>query len=185
MEEMEVPMEHLHEKIKEEAEERMEKEKEKEKEKWVLYVALSTAFIAVLAAIAGLLAGHHANEALIGQVKSSDQWSFYQSKSIKSEIAASTDKILHTLSAKPVEDNAQALARYEKEKEGIKEKAEEFEKDSEAHLTRHLTFAKAVTIFQISIAIAAIAIITKKRMLWLVSMILASIGIFFMLMGLL
>ena len=36
-----------------------------------------------LAAIAALLAGHAANEALLEQIKASDQWSYYQSKSIK------------------------------------------------------------------------------------------------------
>ena len=48
MEEIEVPTEHLHEEIQEKAEE--------QKERWTLYVALSTAMMAVLAAVAGLLA---------------------------------------------------------------------------------------------------------------------------------
>ena len=157
MEEMEVPTEHLQEAIQEKAEE--------EKEKWVLYVALSTAFIAVLAAIAGLLGGHHVNEALIDQIRSSDQWAFYQAKSIKAEIAASTLKILEAMPGKPVpaDENKAALARYEKEKEDIKTKAEEDEKSSEAHLGRHVTLSKAVTIFQIAIAISAIAILTRKN----------------------
>src|SRR5580704_3488163 len=127
MEEIEIPTEHLNEEINENAEER--------KEKWALYVALSTAFMAVLAAIAGLLSGHHVNEAMIEQIKSSDQWAFYQSKSIKSEIAASTDKILRASSIKPiVDDNSKDLARYEKEKEEIKKTAEEDAKSSEGHL---------------------------------------------------
>src|SRR5580692_6166150 len=124
MEEIEVPTEHLHEEIQEGAEER--------KEKWVLLVALSTALMAVLAAVAGLLAGHHANEALIERVKASDQWNFYQSKNLKQEIAINTDKILHLLAAEKggvvaVEDNSAAIARYDKEKEAIKKTAEEAE----------------------------------------------------------
>src|SRR5258708_38284140 len=89
MEEIEVPTEHLHEQIQEKAEE--------QKERWTLYVALSTAFMAVLAAIAGLLAGHHANEALIERVKASDQWNYYQAKNLKSEIVANSDRLLHVL----------------------------------------------------------------------------------------
>jgi hypothetical protein len=180
MEEMEVPTEHLTDAINEKAEEK------KEEERWTLYVALSTAFMAVLAALAGLLAGHHSNEALIDQVKASDQWSYYQSKSIKSELAVSTDKIIHSLSAKPVsEDNAQTLARYEKEKEDIKEKAGEFEKSSEEHLNKHVTIAKSVTIFQIAIAISAIAILTRRKPLWYGGIILSLAGIVFFLMGIL
>jgi uncharacterized protein DUF4337 len=177
MEEMEVPTEHLQEAIHEKAGE--------EKEKWVLGVALSTAFMAVLAAIAGLLGGHHVNEALIDQIKSSDQWAFYQSKSIKAEIASSTDKILQALPGKTVTipDNKETIARYEKEKEDIKAKAEEHEKTSEEHLKRHVTLSKAVTIFQIAIAISAIAILTRKKILWYAGMLLTVAGAVFLLLG--
>ncbi len=47
------------------------------KERWVLYVALTTAVIAVLAALSGLLAGGHADEAMLAQMRSSDSWAFY------------------------------------------------------------------------------------------------------------
>ncbi|HLK27775.1 MAG TPA: DUF4337 family protein [Puia sp.] len=179
MEEIEIPTEHLQEAIHEKAEEK----KSEEREKWALNVALSTAVMAVLAAIAGLLSGHHVNEAMIEQIKSSDQWAFYQSKSIKSEIAASSDKLLHVLSAKPVEDNSQTLARYEKEKEEIKKTAEENAKSSEAHLAKHVTLSKAVTIFQIAIAISAIAILTRRKTLWYAAMLLTIGGSVFLILG--
>ena len=179
MEEIEVPTEHLQEAIQEKAEEK----KSEEKEKWALYVALSTAFMAVLAAIAGLLSGHHVNEAMIEQMKSSDQWAFYQSKSIKSEIVSSSDKILRTLSAKPVADNSQTIARYEKEKEEIKKIAEEDAKSSEEHLAKHVTLSKAVTIFQIAIAISAISILTKRKPLWYIAILLTLTGSIFLILG--
>ncbi len=185
MEEIEVPTEHLHEEIQERAEE--------QKEKWTLYVALSTAFMAVLAAVAGLLAGHHANEALVARVKASDQWNFYQSKNLKQEIAVNTDKILHhagkagsdKAGAAPVEDNSAAIARYEKEKETIKTSAEEAEHESEAHLGKHVPLASAVTAFQIAIAISAISILTRRKRLWYGGLILSIIGIVFFILGIL
>lgn len=61
MEEIEVPTEHLHETIHEKVNEASQ---EKESS-WFMYVAISTALIAVLATISGLMAGHHSNEALI------------------------------------------------------------------------------------------------------------------------
>ncbi len=78
MEEIEIPTEHLHEQINEHA---------GEEKRWTLYLAISTAFMAVFAAIAGLIAGHYSNEALIEQIKASDQWAYYQAKGIKAEIA--------------------------------------------------------------------------------------------------
>jgi hypothetical protein len=180
MEEIEVPTEHLHEEIQEGAEER--------KEKWILFVALSTALMAVLAAVAGLLAGHHANEALIDQVKASDQWNFYQSKNLKQEIAINTDKILHVLSGKKdsaAEDHSADIARYDKEKADIRKKAEEDEHESEAHLSKHVPLASAVTAFQIAIAVSAIAILTRRKKLWYGSLLLTAVGLVFFIMGIL
>src|SRR6478672_9322706 len=49
--------------------------------------ALLSAFLAVFAAISALFAGHYANEAMIEQIQSSDQWSYYQAKGIKLSLA--------------------------------------------------------------------------------------------------
>jgi len=178
MEEMEVPTEQLQDTIQEKAAEA--------RERWTLNVALSTAFMAVLAAIAGLLSGHHANEAVIDQVKASDQWGYYQAKSIKSEIAASTATLLAAMPGKQVPaETAQAKERYEKEKEDIKKQAEASEQSSEKHLSTHVTLSKSVTIFQIAIAISAIAILTRRKMLWYASIVLTLVGSVFLLMGVL
>jgi hypothetical protein len=177
-EEIEIPTEHLHEEIQEKAAEK--------REKWTLYVALSTALMAVLAAVAGLLAGHHANEALIERVKASDQWNFYQAKNLKQEIAINTDQILHALGkTDTTKDHSADIARYEREKAAIKKEAEEDEQQSRAHLEKHVPLASAVTAFQIAIAISAIAILTRRKNLWFGSLVLTVVGIVFFILGLL
>src|SRR3979490_3385841 len=65
MEEAEVPLEHLHEHVQESA--------VHNRETWISWVALSTAILAVLAAIAGLLSGQRVNEAMMNQTEASDQ----------------------------------------------------------------------------------------------------------------
>lgn len=178
-EEIEIPTEHLHEEIREKAEE--------QREKWTLYVALSTALMAVLAAVAGLLAGHHANEALIERVRASDQWSFYQSKNLKQEIAVNTAQILQALGKQDSDlagRNA-TIARYDKEKADIRKEAEEAGRRSEAHLGKHVPLASAVTAFQIAIAVSAIAILTRRKRLWFASLVLTLGGLVFLLLGLL
>ena len=178
MEEIEVPTEHLHEQIQEGAEEK--------KERWTLYLALSTALMAVLAAVGGLLAGHHANEALIERVKASDAWNFYQSKSLKQEIAVTTERLLHAVAAGR-RDTAFAqnddISRYDKEKAEIKRQAEEAERSSESHLARHVPLSRAVTAFQIAIAVSAIAILTRRKLLWFMGLMLTAVGIVFLLIG--
>jgi heme/copper-type cytochrome/quinol oxidase subunit 4 len=164
MEEIEIPTEHLHETILEKAEEGG----------WNMYVAISTALIAVLAAISGLMAGHHSNEALIQQIKSSDQWAYYQAKGIKAEIKSIN---------KNDPQDKESFERYKREQETIKEKAESFEKESELHLAHHVLLARSVTLFQIAIAVSAIAILTRKKLLWYCSLLVAVIGAIFFVLG--
>ena len=174
MEEIEDPTERL--------KETMEAAEEK-KERWTLYVALSTAVIAVLAAIAGMLGNHHANEGVLEQIRASDKWAYYQSKSIKAELAASANQVL-TAIGKPVPpDNSEKTARYEKEKAEIKAQAEEGEKSSEEHMRVHVVFSRAVTIYQIAIAISAIAILTRRKLLWYISLLLTVAGCVFFALG--
>jgi len=172
MEEIEVPTEHLHETIEEKVEEAVEKN---ERGGWSMYVAISTALIAVFAAIAALLAGSHADEAVIAQIKASDQWALYQAKGIKAEI-----KELAMISGKA---NQSDVDKYKNEQADIKKEAGEYEDESSFHSVRHSKLARAVTLFQIAIAIAAISILTKKKFLWYASMGLAAIGVWYFILG--
>jgi hypothetical protein len=172
MEEPEVPTEHLHEHIQEHA--------EHSTEKWILGVALSSALLAALAAVASLLAGHNANEAVISQIESSDQWSYYQSKSIKEAQLAGKADILAALD-KPVPDADKAkLALYEKEKEEVRKEAERLEKESQHLLGTHEALAGSVTLFQIAIAVGAISVLIKRKPFWLVSLAVGIIGVGFL-----
>jgi hypothetical protein len=171
MEEAEVPLEHLHEQVHESA--------EHSGETWISWVALSTAILAVLAAIAGLLSGKHANEAMMSQIQASDQWSYYQAKSIK---AAVLDAKMSLASAADEKDRAKA-AKYEEEQAEIKSEAERKEIDAKTDFHKHEVLARGVTMFQIAIAIAAISALTKKRRFWFVSLLFGIVGCVFLVLG--
>src|SRR5712691_13332524 len=107
MEEAEVPLEHLQEHVHESA--------EHNGAPWISWVALSTALLAVLAAIAGLLSSKHANEAMINQIEASDQWSYYQAKSIKAAVLDAKMALATTSSGMDKEKTA----RYQEEEAQI------------------------------------------------------------------
>jgi hypothetical protein len=173
MEEIEVPTEHLHENIQNRAEE--------SRERWIMMVALTAALLAVLAAVSALMAGHHANEATIDQIKASDQWAFYQAKGIKSSVLETKTAILREM-GKGVDANDEAkIKQYKDEQKEIEKEARELQQSSQRHLDLHHGIAQSVTIFQISIAICAIAVLTRKRMLWYGSLLLGVIGSIFLL----
>jgi alpha-galactosidase/6-phospho-beta-glucosidase family protein len=170
MEDIEVPEEHLHEQINETVEEH----REDKQQRWVFYVAISTALMAVFAAVASLMAGHHSNEAVIEQIKASDNWAFYQAKGIKAEIKRLA----------PHPDLA-AINKELSDQQKIKKEAQEAGSASSAHLAKHLLLARAVTLLQISIAVAAISILTRKPLLWYISLSTAMAGVVFLIMDLL
>jgi Flp pilus assembly protein TadB len=171
MEEQEVPTEGLSEQINEQA----EKEKAAKEKSWSFYIAISTALIAVLAAISSLMAGHHSNEALIEQIKASDQWAFYQAKGIKADVVSlNRDNYFKDSLEK----------KYKAQQQDIKKEAEKDQNASEMHLQKHILLAKSVTLFQISIAISAISILSKKRILWYFAILIAITGIGFFTSGL-
>ena len=116
MEGPEVPTEQLHEEIHHHV--------EHSRELWVLGVALSSALLAGLAAVGALMAGHHANEAMLAQI-------------------------------------------------------EQLEKDAQNHLRTHQALAASVTMFQIAIAVGAIAVLIRRRAFWLGSLVVGAIGIVF------
>lgn len=160
---------------------------------WIVYLSFSTALIAVLAAIAALESGAFSNEALIqkneallAQAQASDQWAYYQAKSVKAAIYAS--QAAATQSSNPdLANKAQQQAdRYSKEEEEISKAAKEREKEvaekaelSAVSMEHHHRFAYSVTMFQISIALAAVAALSKQKGVWFAGLVVAAAGLIY------
>jgi hypothetical protein len=59
-----------------------------------------------------------------------------------------------------------AFADIKKQQEEIAESAKEHEQESMLHFRIHETLARAVTFFQIAIAISAISVLTRRKSFW-------------------
>jgi lipopolysaccharide export LptBFGC system permease protein LptF len=168
--------------------------------KLMTFAAVLSAFLAVFAAVSALMAGHAANEAVLLQLHSSDQWSFYQAKGIKLSIAelnlrldqtqvASTQAVATPNEKKTetaqLEDLSSKIDRYRHEQAEIKLEADNKETESKLMLEIHERFATAVTFFQVSIALTAIAVLTKRGQVLYFSGLLGLCGLTFMILALL
>jgi hypothetical protein len=171
MEEAEIPMEQLQEQIHEHAKHGLAQ--------WISWVALSTAVFAVLAAIAALLSGSHANEAMMSQIDAADKWGFYQAKSIKAAVL----DIKTSLSSASSAIDTEKGAKYQEEEAEIKSEAERKQAEAKAHFRTHEIYAHSVTLFQIAIAIAAISALTQRRFFWGVSLVAGVVGLVFFVLG--
>src|SRR6266700_46616 len=82
-EEPEVETQELQETLVELHEERKEREAAEKRIAWTRYIALTTALLAVFAAIGAMQSGALVNEAMIDQIKAADKWNEYQAARLK------------------------------------------------------------------------------------------------------
>jgi len=143
-------------------------------------LAVMTAIFATIGAFFGYMGGATQNDALmfkndsaIRRTEASDQWNFYQAKSSKQNLAELGAVLA---SADAAARYRTEVDRYNKEKQEIMAKAQELEKrseeletKSEASMHVHHRWAQAMTLIQISIALAAITLLTRSRGLQYVS----------------
>lgn len=150
-------------------------------------VAVSIAILAVLAASAGSLetiesgaATASRSEAVLFQNKATDNWNFFQAKSVKKNMY----DIAAAQGGQGTADFQAQARRNEAESQDVARKAKEFEARSEQandeasrHETRHHFLTVATTFLHIAIAIATIAIITGgQRWPWYASLALGVVG---------
>lgn len=165
--------------------------------RWVVYLSFSTALIAVLAAISALESGTYSNEALLekneallAQSKAADQWAYYQAKSVKATVYATQAAALRSSNPHLAEEAQKQADRYAVEEEEISKTAKELEsevnKDSELSgrsMEHHHRFAYSVTMFQISIALSAVAALSRQKTVWLAGLMIGILGLLFFLNG--
>jgi Domain of unknown function (DUF4337) len=160
--------------------------------------AITAAALAVCAAVGSLLSGHAANEGILNESKATDQWSYFQAKSTKqqiyeasAEVVATQAKLQGLTDKSSLDQETAALkakaARYESEKEKIKEEAEAEEAKSAREMGRHRDYSFGVAAFQVGIVLASISILIHRRALYLVLYLLSlaagAVGIVYLLLG--
>ncbi len=126
-------------------------------------------------------AGLYKNEAAIKKTEAANQWAFYQAKSSKQNLAELAVEIVgEEKKARYRED----IERYKQEKAEIKTKAEKLEtestdwnRQSDEQIHLHHRWAQATTVLQVSIAMAAIALLTKNRWMTGVTLALGTVGV--------
>ncbi|WP_288471520.1 DUF4337 domain-containing protein [Paracidovorax oryzae] len=139
-------------------------------------IAMATAIIATVGAIFSYMggatqanAGLIKNDAAIKKTEAANQWAYYQSKSTKQSVT----ELARDLAPDNRKPELQTrLDRYEQEKNDIKRKAEALEaqsmaldEQSEQQMHQHHRWAQATTVLQVAIALAAIALLTRRK--WL------------------
>jgi len=139
-------------------------------------IAMITAILATIGAIFSYMggatqanAGLFKNNAAIKKTEASNQWNYYQAKSSKQNLS---ELALDLASEAKKPFYLDEIKRYKGEKAEIKKDAEKLEAESKAwdqqsdeQMHQHHRWAQATTALQVAIALAAIALLTRKK--WL------------------
>jgi hypothetical protein len=165
---------------------------EDKKEPWLNYLALSTIILAVCATMATFKGGGFSTRSVLSQTQASDQWAFFQSKSIKGylyemqkdqlemqmktqggklspELAAAYQQKIGGYSAK--------IAKYEAEKNKITVDAKKLEAVRDDAQRHSQAFGVAVIFLQIAILLSSIAALLKKKYVWVIGVVIGTYGV--------
>jgi hypothetical protein len=137
-------------------------------------VAVTMAIMAAALAVVSVMGHTATTEEIVDQAKASDQWAYYQAKSIRryeSEIARDM------LASQPgkVEAYTKNAEKYAREGEEIQKEAQALENESHASGQRAARLEFAEIFLEVAIVLASLAILTKIPAVWWFS-IVAGLG---------
>lgn len=165
---------------------------EEKKEPWINYLAMTTVLFAVLATLSTFKGGGFSTRALLSQSQASDQWAYYQAKSIKGYIKelqkdkyetelkysgqnlSGDGKKYYSEQLASIEDK---IKKYETEKTEIMAEAKRLEHQRDDAQQHSKAFGMAIIFLQISILLGSIAALMKKKPIWFTSMTIGAAGV--------
>lgn len=165
---------------------------EEKKEKWLNYLALTTVILAVCATLSTFKGGGYSTKSVLSQTQASDQWAYFQSKSIKGYLyELQKEKLALDLKAmgpkgpkslaedyeKRIDAYEKKIKKYEDEKAKIEADARGLEKTRDESQRHSKAFGMAVIFLQIAILLSSISALMKKKVLWLIGLAIGVFGI--------
>ncbi len=155
-------------------------------------ISLTMAILAVLVATVSLL-GHRAHtEEVILQNKITDQWAYYQAKSIRrheDELFGDLTSIIASKDAEQAtklhEKYAAEAERYRDEGKELEAKAHELEAETEHERKRADRFDLGEAILEIGLVITSITLLSGRKLFWFMGIVLGIAGIVLGVTGLL
>lgn len=130
-------------------------------------VAASMAILAAVLAVVSVLGHISTTEELLVQQKASDQWSYYQAKSIRRyESEFASDLFASMKNDAMSKQYSQNAAKYQSDDDEIQKQAQDLEKESGIRGRQALRFHLGEVFLEIAIVFASLAILTKRAFIW-------------------
>jgi len=163
---------------------------EEPKEKWLNYLALTTVILAVCATLSTFKGAGYSTRAVLSQSQATNQWAYYQAKSIKGylyelqkekldaelKLVPETNTSVRQDSEKRIQSYTDKINRYNREKANILKEAQNLERQRDEATIISQNFGLAVIFLQLAILMSSIATVMKKKTLWIFGLLLGVLG---------
>ncbi|MCE5285326.1 MAG: DUF4337 domain-containing protein [Pelosinus sp.] len=145
-------------------------EKKSWKDRMPTLIAITTLLLAACATLTAFKAGGYGNRMVLAQSQASDQWAFYQAKSIKETqyqiqrgaMAAALAPEMRTEAVnKQLADFDKEIGRYKQEKDDIAQEAKRLEAERDSARKYNTVFGQALMFLQVGILLSSLASINK------------------------
>ncbi len=144
----------------------------------------------MLAVLAAVSSGQYANQfsrTILAQAEVSDQWSYYQAKSIKRHLVNAQIETLQALAVSSPQAAAELdklrskdageVARYEKELNDAMAKARAIEAEKSLHQRQGNWFQGAFIVLQAGVVLCTVAASARRKELWAFAILLGVVGL--------
>jgi hypothetical protein len=170
---------------------------EEKKDPWLNYLALTTVIFAVCATLSTLKGGGYGSRAIMSQAQASDNWSYYQAKSIKGYVydlqkekfemdlkaAKGASRAVTAEYEKKIAAYREKIGKYDTEKEEIMKKAQALEAARDDAQKHSGAFGLAAMFLQIAILLSSIAALMKRKLFWFLGMAAGCFGLLYFFNG--
>lgn len=151
------------------------------KEAWINYLAFTTVIFAALATLSTFKGGGFSSRSVVFQAQASDQWAYFQAKSIreslyriqKENLSLQLGLLPNSVAPEEKEKITQALVqaeskveKYEAEKNEIEKAARALEQSRDEAQTHSKPLGLAVIFLQIAIVLSSIGGLLKRKEVW-------------------
>lgn len=133
-------------------------------------VAGTMAVVGALLAIVSVTGQHYNTEELLLQQRASDQWAYYQAKSIRRFISRTTSDTISQIKGSPADPMAKrydaAEQKYKNDGEEITKEAQSLENESRKNGRQSNRYHVSEVFLEISIVFSSLSILLKRPMLF-------------------
>jgi len=162
------------------------------KETWINYLAFTTVIFAALATLSTFKGGGFSSRSVVFQAQASDQWAYFQAKSIreslyliqKENLSLQLGLLPAGVAPEEKEKITQALAqadskitKYEAEKNDIEKAARALEQNRDEAQTHAKPLGLEVIFLQIAIVLSSIGGLLKRKEVWYLGLPIGLAGI--------